>query len=127
MIEEKLDYLIREVADLKQMQKDQLEILQKIIAAEGESIQEFKNVVQTFKDLVSQGFNTNVIEDFAEVSCFDCHFYIFEIGSSIIKSSSIDRFLLNIIVDFANFRIVGFIIIYKIFYLNKRISSQVIK
>lgn len=56
MIEEKLDYLIREVADLKQMQKDHLEILQKIIAAEGESIQEFKNVVQTFKDLVSQGF-----------------------------------------------------------------------
>lgn len=56
MIEEKLDYLIKEVADIKQMQKDQLEVLQKIIAAEGESIQELKNVVQTFKESVSQGF-----------------------------------------------------------------------
>lgn len=56
MIEEKLDYLIKEVADLKQRQKDQLEVLQKILTSEEESIQEFKNVVQTFKDLVSQGF-----------------------------------------------------------------------
>lgn len=53
MIEEKLDYLIKEVADLKQRQKNQLEVLQKILTSEEESIQEFKNVVQTFKDLVS--------------------------------------------------------------------------
>lgn len=38
MIEEKLDYLIKEVAVLKQRQKDQLEVLQKIIIAEEESI-----------------------------------------------------------------------------------------
>ena len=61
MIEEKLDYLIKEVADLKQRQKDQLEVLQKILTSEEESIQEFKNVVQTFKDLVSQGFLTQML------------------------------------------------------------------
>jgi len=62
VIEEKLDYLIREVADLKQMQKDQLEYFKRSLPLNGESIQEFKNVDSNFKDLVSQGFNTNVID-----------------------------------------------------------------
>lgn len=55
-MEEKLDHLIKEVADLKQRQRDQLEVLQKILTSEEESIQEFKNLVQIFKELVSPGF-----------------------------------------------------------------------